>query len=216
MKKLTHSESEIVKSVNELEAGVSADEICRRLNVSRATLYQWKRKYGGLEVSQLKKLKELEEENAKLKKMYANLALDNEILREVIEKNSRAEWYYESTKDDSEVEAAIRQKAEVTNEGFWKIFRLIRKDGHPWNHKKVHRVYEAIHFNKRKPLRKRLPARVKNPLVTPDQNSFHMNFKIGAMETESKFCTRSPGVRLRTATSNDLSDRTEDRLMRTG
>ncbi|PWJ37003.1 putative transposase [Fibrobacter succinogenes subsp. elongatus] len=56
MKKLTHSESEIVKSVNELEA------------------------------SQLKKLKELEEENAKLKKMYANLALDNEILREVIEK----------------------------------------------------------------------------------------------------------------------------------
>ena len=90
MKKLTHSESEIVKSVNELEAGVSADEICRRLNVSRATLYQWKRKYGGLEVSQLKKLKELEEENAKLKKMYANLALDNEILREVIEKNSSA------------------------------------------------------------------------------------------------------------------------------
>ena len=88
MKKLTHSESEIVKSVNELEAGVSADEICRRLNVSRATLYQWKRKYGGLEVSQLKKLKELEEENAKLKKMYANLALDNKILREVIKKKT--------------------------------------------------------------------------------------------------------------------------------
>ena len=88
MKKLTHSESEIVKSVNELEAGVSTDEISRRLNVSRATLYQWKRKYGGLEVSQLKKLKELEEENVKLKKMYANLALDNEILREVIEKKT--------------------------------------------------------------------------------------------------------------------------------
>ncbi len=88
MKKQTHSESEIVKSVNELEAGVSADEICRRLNVSRATLYQWKRKYGGLEVSQLKKLKELEEENAKFKKMYANHALDNEILREVIEKKT--------------------------------------------------------------------------------------------------------------------------------
>ena len=86
MKKLTHSESEIVKSVNELEAGVSTDEISRRLNVSRATLYQRKRKYGGLEVSQLKKLKELEEENAKLKEMYANLALDNEILREVIKK----------------------------------------------------------------------------------------------------------------------------------
>lgn len=91
MKKLTHSESEIVKSVNELESGVFADEICRRLNVSRATLYQWKRKYSGLEVSQLKRLKELKEENSKLKKMYANLALDNEILREVIEKKSRDE-----------------------------------------------------------------------------------------------------------------------------
>ncbi|MBQ3776684.1 MAG: hypothetical protein II835_01065 [Fibrobacter sp.] len=102
-------------------------------------------------------------------------------------------FYYESTKDDSEVEAAIRQKTEAANDGFWKTFRLIRKDGHPWNHKKVHRVYEAIHFNKRKPLRKRLSARVKNPLVTPDQNSFHMNFKIGAMETESKFCTRGTG-----------------------
>lgn len=86
IRKQVHTESEIIKSVNELKTGVSADEICRRLNVSRATLYQWKRKYGGLEVSQLKKLKELEEENAKPKKMYANLALDNEILREVIEK----------------------------------------------------------------------------------------------------------------------------------
>jgi putative transposase len=86
MKKLTHSETEIIKSVNELESGVSADLICRRLNVSRTTLYQWKRKYGGLDIKQLKRLKELEEENLKLKKMYANLALDNEILRDVIEK----------------------------------------------------------------------------------------------------------------------------------
>ena len=86
MKKLTHSETEIIRSVNELESGVSADLICRRLNVSRTTLYQWKRKYGGLDIKQLKRLKELEEENLKLKKMYANLALDNEILRDVIEK----------------------------------------------------------------------------------------------------------------------------------
>jgi putative transposase len=69
MKKLTHSESEIIKSVNELEAGISADVICRKLNVSRTTLYQWKRKYGGLDIKQLKRLKELEEENLKLKKM---------------------------------------------------------------------------------------------------------------------------------------------------
>ena len=98
-------------------------------------------------------------------------------------------FYYESTKDDSEVEAAIRQKAEVTNEGFWKIFRLIRKDGHPWNHKKVHRVYEAIHFNKRKPLRKRLPARVKNPLVTPEQENvtWSMDFVTDVLQSNRKF-----------------------------
>ena len=89
MKKSIHSETEIIKSVKELEGGIPADEICRRLEVSRATIYQWKKKYGGMDVSQLRKLKELEDENSRLKHMYADLALDNHILREVIEKNSR-------------------------------------------------------------------------------------------------------------------------------
>ena len=86
MRKSIHSESEIVKSVRELESGVPADQICRRLNISVSTLYQWRKKYSGLDVAQLKRLKELEEENSKLKKMYADQALEIEILREVIEK----------------------------------------------------------------------------------------------------------------------------------
>lgn len=86
MKKSVHSETEIVKSVQELEAGVPAEQIARRLNVSRTTLYQWRKKYAGLDANQLKRLKELEAENARLKKMYADAALDNQILREVIEK----------------------------------------------------------------------------------------------------------------------------------
>ena len=90
MRKSIHSESEIVKSVRELESGVPAEQICRRLNISVSTLYQWRKKYSGLDASQLKRLKELEEENSKLKKMYANLALENDILREVIEKKSEA------------------------------------------------------------------------------------------------------------------------------
>ena len=124
MKKLTHSESEIVKSVNELDA------------------------------SQLKKLKELEEENAKLKKMYANLALDNEILREVIEKNSR---------DERRIGHACMSQ-------------------YDWGEL-------AIHFNKRKPLRKRLPARVKNPLVTPDQENvtWSMDFVTDVLQSNRKF-----------------------------
>ena len=90
MRKSKHSDSEKVKAVKSLDGGVSADVICRELGISRSTLYQWRSKYGGMEVSQVRKLRELEEENARLKKMYADLALDNQILRDVIEKNYRA------------------------------------------------------------------------------------------------------------------------------
>lgn len=90
MKKKIHSESEMVKAVQQLESGVDAETIAREHGISRATLYNWKSKYSGMEVSQVKRLKELEEENRKLKQMYADLALDNRILKEVIEKNSRA------------------------------------------------------------------------------------------------------------------------------
>ena len=86
MKKKIHSESEMVKAVQQLENGVDAETIAREHGISRATLYNWKSKYSGMEVSQVKRLKELEEENRKLKQMYADLALDNRILKEVIEK----------------------------------------------------------------------------------------------------------------------------------
>jgi putative transposase len=86
MRKSIHSESEMVKAVNELESGVSAEVVAREYGISKATLYQWKSKYSGMDVSQVRRLKELEEENRKLKQMYADLALDNRILRDVIEK----------------------------------------------------------------------------------------------------------------------------------
>lgn len=86
MRKLTHSESEIVGAVKELEAGVPAETVCRRLNVSKSTLYQWRRKYSWMDAPRLARLKELEAENARLKRMYADAALDNRLLREVIEK----------------------------------------------------------------------------------------------------------------------------------
>ncbi|CEA16446.1 hypothetical protein ING2E5B_1700 [Fermentimonas caenicola] len=86
MEKKVHSESEKVKAVHQLESGVDASVVARDYNISRATLYNWKSKYSGMEVSQVKRLKELEDENRKLKQMYADLALDNKILKEVIEK----------------------------------------------------------------------------------------------------------------------------------
>jgi len=76
----------MVNAVRQLDSGVSAELVAREHGISRTTLYKWKSKYSGMDVSQVKRLKELEEENRKLKQMYANLALDNQILRDVIEK----------------------------------------------------------------------------------------------------------------------------------
>lgn len=86
MKKGKHTEAEIIKAVKETENGVSIEAVCRSHGIARGTLYNWRVKYGGMDVSQLKELKALQEENRRLKQMYADLALDNKILRDVIEK----------------------------------------------------------------------------------------------------------------------------------
>ena len=90
MKKSKHTESEMVKAIQKLESGVHADVFAREYGISRATLYNCKSKYSGMEVSQVTRLKELENENRRLKQMYADLSLDNKILRDMIEKNYRA------------------------------------------------------------------------------------------------------------------------------
>ena len=74
----------MVKAVQELESGIDAEAVARNHGISKATLYNWKSKYSGMEVSQVRRLKELEEENRKLKQMYAELALDNKILKDDI------------------------------------------------------------------------------------------------------------------------------------
>ena len=86
MKKSKFSETKIVSILKENEAGISIPELSRKYGVSTATLYNWKAKYGGMDASQLNKLKELEEENRKLKEMFANLSLENMVLKDVIEK----------------------------------------------------------------------------------------------------------------------------------
>lgn len=86
MKKGRFTETQIVKALNEEQAGRKADDVCREMGISRATFYNWKSKYSGMEVSQLKQLRELQEENRKLKAMYADLALDHRILKDILEK----------------------------------------------------------------------------------------------------------------------------------
>ena len=86
MKKLKHSEAQIISALKEYEAGKSVDILCRELGVHRATFYNWKKKYSGMDSQELKRLKELEEENRRLKHMYAELALDNKVLKDVLSK----------------------------------------------------------------------------------------------------------------------------------
>jgi putative transposase len=84
MKKSKFSESQIVAILKEGEAGIAETELVRKHGISAATYYNWKSKYAGVEVSDLKRMKELETENAKLKRMYAELALENTAIKDVL------------------------------------------------------------------------------------------------------------------------------------
>jgi putative transposase len=86
MKKSKFSEEQIVRILKEVEAGAKVAETCRKYGISEATYYAWKSKYAGLEVSQLRRMKDLEAENAKLKKMYAELSLEHHALKDVMSK----------------------------------------------------------------------------------------------------------------------------------
>lgn len=86
MKRSKFSETKIISILNEQEKGRPVSDLCRDYGISQATFYKWKGKYGGMTVSQLKKLKELEEENSKLKQMYADVSLQRDALKDVIEK----------------------------------------------------------------------------------------------------------------------------------
>ncbi len=86
MKKTRFSETQIVSALKKQESGVKTSDLCRELGISEATFYNWKAKYGGLQVSDVKRLKELEQENAKLKKMFADLSIENYALKDLIAK----------------------------------------------------------------------------------------------------------------------------------
>lgn len=86
MKKSRFNETQIVAILKEGEAGRKVAEICREHGISNATYYSWKSKYGGMQASDLKRMKELEVENSKLKKMYADLALENRAIKDLLGK----------------------------------------------------------------------------------------------------------------------------------
>ena len=86
MKKARFTETQIIGILKEADAGIPVKEICRNHGISDATYYNWKSKYGGMSASDLKRLKEMERELSQLKRMYADMAMENRALKDLIEK----------------------------------------------------------------------------------------------------------------------------------
>jgi putative transposase len=86
MKGSRFSETQIISILNEAEAGMLVKDVCRKHGISDATYYKWKSKYGGMAASDLKRMKEMEAELSRLKRMYADMALENHALKDLIEK----------------------------------------------------------------------------------------------------------------------------------
>lgn len=87
MKRNRFSEEQIISILKQAEAGIKVADLCRQNGISDATFYKWRAKYGGMEISEAKRLRQLEEENARLKKLVADLMLDNTMLKDVASKN---------------------------------------------------------------------------------------------------------------------------------
>lgn len=86
MRKSKYTETQIVGILKEVEGGRQVKDICREYGISDATYYNWKSKYGGMEASDVKRMKDLEDENRRLKQMFAELSLEHKILKDIVEK----------------------------------------------------------------------------------------------------------------------------------
>ena len=85
MRKSKFSEHQIIDAIKRVEGGLPVKDLCRELGISDAAFYKWRSKYGGMEASDLKRLRELEEENRRLKQIYADLSLDHRIMKDIVE-----------------------------------------------------------------------------------------------------------------------------------
>jgi putative transposase len=87
MKRKRYSPEQIIRILKEAEAGSKIIDVCRKYGISEQTFYNWRNKYGGMSISDARKLKALEKENQKLKRLVADLSLDNQVLKDLLEKN---------------------------------------------------------------------------------------------------------------------------------
>ncbi|RSK47194.1 IS3 family transposase [Hymenobacter rigui] len=199
MKKGRFSEAQIVAILQQQASGQTVAQIAREHGLSEATFYAWKSKYAGASVAELTRLKHLEEENRKLKQMFADLSLENQAIKEILPKKvaspaarrqaaqglvskgwsqrracalmglARGSYHLVAQgRHDEPVQAALQAlSGRHPGWGFWKLHHRLRKNGLVINHKRTLRIYRALALNLPRRLKKRVPARVKQPLAVP-------------------------------------------------
>jgi putative transposase len=136
MMKSKFSETQIVSILKQAAAGVPIKDLCRQAGISPATYYLWKSKYGGMEASDLRRVRELEAENAKLKRLYAELALDNAAMKDLIAKKRRADtkacgrrfWTFNLTDGFNRESVHTKIDTSITSNRLVRVFEQIRRE----------------------------------------------------------------------------------------
>ncbi|MFW5389475.1 IS3 family transposase [Yersinia sp. 2544 StPb PI] len=198
MRKIRFTEHQIIAVLKSVEAGRTVKDVCREAAISEASYYNWKAKYGGMEAADIKKIKDLEDENRRLKQMFSDLSLECRALKDVIEKKplkpaikrelvnyltaqftmsihqacrtlSLSRTVFRYQPDTRRDEPVLTEAAErYPRYGFKKLFQVLRRQGQVWNHKRVHRMYCLLKLNFRRKGKHRLPVRNPAPLATPE------------------------------------------------
>ncbi len=152
MKQSRFSEQQIAFILKQFDDGIIVEEVCRKAGISQQTYYRWRKKYGGLMPSELKRLKQLEEENNRLKRMVADLSLDKAMLQVVLSKKLESRRLSQVG-----LRKRIREIAEIrVRYGYRRIHILFRREGWRVNAKLVCRLYveEGLQIRNKRPKRK--------------------------------------------------------------
>ncbi|HAG1883052.1 TPA: IS3 family transposase [Salmonella enterica] len=184
MRKARFTEHQIIAVIKSVEAGRTVKDVCREAGISEATWYNWKSRYGGMEASDIKKIKDLEDENRRLKQMFADLSLENRALKDVIEKkplkpaSKRELVTHLITTFGLSIRQACRSlnmsktvyhyRPDTTRDEPVIVALQAVAERYPWNHKRIHRIYCLLKLNFRRKGKQRLPVRNPSPLATPE------------------------------------------------
>ncbi|EBT2497838.1 TPA: IS3 family transposase [Salmonella enterica subsp. enterica serovar Bahrenfeld] len=207
MRKARFTENQIIAVIKSVEAGRTVKDVCREAGISEATWYNWKSRYGGMEASDIKKIKDLEDENRRLKQMFADLSLENRALKDVIEKkplkpaSKRELVTHLITTFGLSIRQACRSlnlsrtvyhyRPDTTRDEPVIVALQAVAERYPWNHKRIHRIYCLLKLNFRRKGKQRLPVRNPSPLATPEalNQSWSVDFMHDALVCGRRFRT---------------------------